>query len=54
MDQQTMRENLETSLRKLHGVGCQEANPSQLADAAMTLVQEELQSRPLIQGKKKL
>ena len=49
-----MRENLETSLRKLHGVGFQEANPSQLADAAMTLVQEELQSRPLIQGKKKL
>lgn len=54
MDQQMMRENLETSLRKLHGVGFQEANPSQLADAAMTLVQEELQSRPLIQGKKKL
>lgn len=49
-----MRENLETSLRKLHGVGFQEANPSQLADAAMTLVQEELQNRPLIQGKKKL
>ena len=54
MDQEMMRENLETSLRKLHGVGFQEANPSQLADAAMTLVQEELQSRPLIQGKKKL
>lgn len=54
MNQQMMRENLETSLRKLHGVGFQEANPSQLADAAMTLVQEELQSRPLIQGKKKL
>lgn len=49
-----MRENLETSLRKLYGVGFQEANPSQLADAAMTLVQEELQNRPLIQGKKKL
>lgn len=54
MDQQMMRENLETRLRKLHGVGFQEANPSQLADAVMTLVQEELQSRPLIQGKKKL
>lgn len=54
MDQEMMRENLETSLRKLHGVGFQEANPSQLADAAMTLVQEELQNRPLIQGKKKL
>lgn len=54
MDQEMMRENLETSLRKLYGVGFQEANPSQLADAAMTLVQEELQNRPLIQGKKKL
>lgn len=54
MDKQIMRTNLEASLRKLHGVGYDEANPSQLAEAAMTLVQEELKRRPLIQGKRKL